>query len=322
MVFIHGGGFIFGSGDDLYLRPDYLMRKNIVLVTFNYRLGIFGFLNLEDEVAPGNQGLKDMIMVPKWVQANIDRFNGYFNNVTLFGESAGAGAVCYLLQSPLTDGLVHKATCQSNSGFNPWIRNKDPKNYTIYSPFGPGPDPKAKVPVLPIPIEEASEAGIRVPLLIGHNSEEGLSGLVGMIPKSAFIGADKTFSKMINPRQPEYFLKTYDLTLKDLRNLYYGKEKITPDNHMIYARICKNGFGKWKKGTTPYKIMKRMRELWANFATYGLPTLGISELLPVKWEPVNDVDELKYLNLDKEIEMKVVSNIEERFRNAKTTIKN
>ncbi|XP_011705444.1 PREDICTED: juvenile hormone esterase-like, partial [Wasmannia auropunctata] len=68
--------FFFGSGDKLFYGPDYIVPKNVVLVTLNYRLGVLGFLNLYDKVATGNQGLKDVIMALRWVQKNISQFGG------------------------------------------------------------------------------------------------------------------------------------------------------------------------------------------------------------------------------------------------------
>lgn len=132
MVWIHGGAFMNGSGSDRFYGPDYLIRKDIVLVTINYRLGIFGFLNLEDEIAPGNQGLKDQVMALKWIRENISNFNGDPNNVTIFGESAGAASTHYLAISPLAQGLFDKVISQSGVSVNPWAcLKKDPKKYAF-----------------------------------------------------------------------------------------------------------------------------------------------------------------------------------------------
>ncbi|XP_044593020.1 esterase FE4-like isoform X2 [Cotesia glomerata] len=120
LVWIHGGAWIMGSGNDDMHGPDYLMEKNIVLVTINYRLGILGFLNLDDETAAGNQALKDQVMALRWVQQNIDKFGGDVKNVTIFGDSAGAASVHYLTLSPLAKGLFHKAIIQSGVATNPW----------------------------------------------------------------------------------------------------------------------------------------------------------------------------------------------------------
>jgi carboxylesterase type B len=106
MFWIHGGGFKTGSNTSKRYGPEFLLTEDIVLVTINYRVGIFGFLNFEDASlgVPANTGLKDMVMALKWVQKNISEFSGDPNNVTIFGESAGATSVHYLVLSRLTAG--------------------------------------------------------------------------------------------------------------------------------------------------------------------------------------------------------------------------
>lgn len=130
MVFIHGGGFMYGSNKSQLVGPHYLMTEDIVFVTINYRLGVFGFLSMADHSlgVPGNAGLKDQVLALKWVQKHIDKFGGDPNNVTIFGESAGSASVHYLLLSPLSKGLFHKAIMQSGCAFNPWA--KGTKNFT------------------------------------------------------------------------------------------------------------------------------------------------------------------------------------------------
>lgn len=78
-----------GSGGPDFYGPDYFMQKDVVFVTFNYRLGIIGFLSLEDPELniPGNAGLKDQVFALKWVQRNIEKFGGNPQEVTLFGQS-------------------------------------------------------------------------------------------------------------------------------------------------------------------------------------------------------------------------------------------
>ena len=89
LVWIHGGGFMTGSSCTDCYGPDYLLQKDVIVVTFNYRCGVFGFLTLDDPTlgVPGNAGLKDQVFALKWVQRNIELFGGDRNNVTLFGES-------------------------------------------------------------------------------------------------------------------------------------------------------------------------------------------------------------------------------------------
>jgi carboxylesterase type B len=145
LFWIHGGGFVFGSGTEELYAPDYLITEDVVVVTINYRLGILGefvlilnemqkiiichnlvlgFLRMEDPSlgVPGNAGMKDMVMALKWVQKNIDKFGGDPNNVTIFGESAGGASIHLLLLSPMSKGLFHKAIAQSGCAVNPWAQ--------------------------------------------------------------------------------------------------------------------------------------------------------------------------------------------------------
>ncbi|XP_023936436.2 juvenile hormone esterase [Bicyclus anynana] len=132
MFFIHGGGFLVSNGiikEDL--GPDYLIENGVVVVTINYRLGVFGFLQLGIPEAAGNMGLKDQVQALKWVQNNIDKFGGDRNNVTIFGISAGSAAVEYLMLSPLAKGLFHKTIHQSGSTLNQWTINFEPKKLIL-----------------------------------------------------------------------------------------------------------------------------------------------------------------------------------------------
>lgn len=104
MFWIHGGGFYLGSGNAEVYGPDYLVAEDVLLVTINYRLGALGFLCIGTEDAPGNAGLKDMVMALEWTRRNIAFFGGDPNRITIFGESAGAAAVQYLMLSPLARG--------------------------------------------------------------------------------------------------------------------------------------------------------------------------------------------------------------------------
>ncbi|XP_069123190.1 cocaine esterase-like isoform X1 [Argopecten irradians] len=113
MVWIHGGAFVMGNswGYD----PSFLVMKDVIVVTINYRLGILGFLNTEDSTLPGNVGLWDAIEALKWVNKNIAAFGGDPESVTIFGESAGGFAVSYLAIIPSTAGLFQRIIPQSGS---------------------------------------------------------------------------------------------------------------------------------------------------------------------------------------------------------------
>ena len=122
MFWIHGGGHQFGSGGRNYDSTT-LANRGVVIVTINYRLGLYGFfahpeLAAEDpNGSTGNYGMLDQIAALQWVQDNISAFGGDPDNVTIFGESAGGHSVGQLMASPLARGLFHKAIAQSGSGF-------------------------------------------------------------------------------------------------------------------------------------------------------------------------------------------------------------
>ena len=84
-----------------------------MLVTFNYRLGPLGFLTTDDKTAGGNQGLLDQVMVLNWVKANIGKFGGDPDKVTIFGEDSGAASVTLMAMTPLAKGLFHRAIALS-----------------------------------------------------------------------------------------------------------------------------------------------------------------------------------------------------------------
>lgn len=123
MVWIHGGGFYTGSGNSDYYGPDFFIAHDVILVTFNYRLEVLGFLCLDTEEVPGNAGLKDQVMALKWVKNNIAAFGGDPNNITIFGCSAGSAATSYHLMSEMSEGLFNKAICQSGVCINEWSYN-------------------------------------------------------------------------------------------------------------------------------------------------------------------------------------------------------
>lgn len=124
---IHGGGFKGGSGDQDSLGPELLVEENIIWVTMNYRLNVFGFLNSGDRHAPGNFGIKDIIFALRWVKQNIAAFGGNPNDVTIQGISAGSMLVHALTLSPAARGLYHKAISQAGSMFTTDAFNPNPK---------------------------------------------------------------------------------------------------------------------------------------------------------------------------------------------------
>jgi para-nitrobenzyl esterase len=112
MVWIHGGGFMFGAGHLPTYWGHELAKKGVVLVTFNYRVGPLGFL-AHPAIGGGNWGLMDQQAALRWVQDNISEFGGDPDNVTIFGESAGGVSVCTHLIMTGAEGLFHRAIMES-----------------------------------------------------------------------------------------------------------------------------------------------------------------------------------------------------------------
>lgn len=120
MVYLHGGAYVEGgSSDPLYDGANFTARNDVVFVTVNYRVNLFGFMNFA--TVPGGEkyresgylGLMDQVAALEWVRDCIEAFGGDPSNVTLFGESAGSGSVALLSVTPAAKGLFQKAICQS-----------------------------------------------------------------------------------------------------------------------------------------------------------------------------------------------------------------
>jgi para-nitrobenzyl esterase len=124
MVWIYGGGFAAGSASEPRQDGENLAKKGVVVVSFNYRLGVFGFLSHPElsresgRSASGNYGLLDQVAALEWVRKNIAAFGGDADNVTIFGESAGSFSVSALMASPLAQDLFQKAIGESGAFFS------------------------------------------------------------------------------------------------------------------------------------------------------------------------------------------------------------
>jgi len=205
MMWVHGGGNTAGSGIEALFNGEVPASHGVVVVNVNYRLGVFGFFahpGLTKESphhASGNYGLADQIMALRWVQDNIAKFGGDPKNVTIFGESAGAGDVNALIASPLTKGLFVRVIAQSGpAGAGLALAAAEKRGVDFAASLGfTGDDALAKLRgisdtelivkgaraglgitvdgwVLPEPATKIYAEGRqqKVPLLIGNNSQE------------------------------------------------------------------------------------------------------------------------------------------------------
>ncbi|XP_027794875.2 liver carboxylesterase 1 isoform X4 [Marmota flaviventris] len=127
MVWIHGGGLVVG-GASTYDGLPLSALENVVVVTIQYRLGIWGFFSTGDEHGPGNWGHLDQVAALRWVQDNIANFGGNPGSVTIFGESAGGQSVSVLVLSPLAKNLFHRAISESGVALTAALFRKDIKH--------------------------------------------------------------------------------------------------------------------------------------------------------------------------------------------------
>jgi len=129
MVYMHGGGFSGGSGHDLLSYDGESLARNhdVVLVTHNHRLNVYGYLNLgtlggEEYASSANVGMLDLVALLEWVRDNITTFGGDPSCVTIFGQSGGGGKVLALMAMPAAKGLFHRAIVQSG----PFLKSLSP----------------------------------------------------------------------------------------------------------------------------------------------------------------------------------------------------
>lgn len=207
MYWIHGGGYSGGSGDEPRHNGDFLPLKGVVLVTINYRLGVFGFLatsDLQKEQggSAGNYGLMDMVAGLQWVKNNIKEYGGDPSNVTIFGESAGSFAVSTLMASPMAQGLFAKGIGESGAALgrgpmpmdslaervakdDKWVASLNVASLAALRAMptadvlaavkrtGFPPDVDGKLLTEPVSDTYAAGKQAHVPLLAGWNADEG-----------------------------------------------------------------------------------------------------------------------------------------------------
>jgi para-nitrobenzyl esterase len=232
MVWIHGGAFTRGSGSMPTYNGENFAKKGVVLVTVNYRLGIFGFfahpeLTQESEHhSSGNYGILDEIAALQWVQKNIAAFGGDPKRVTIFGESAGSWAVNLLVASPLAKGLFQRAIGESGANFNKMtpLADLEKSGLRVGSSIQ---DLRAKSAedmlktlgafsvnvdgwLLPTDVMTIFEKGRQndVPILIGSNADEGTAF---MPPKITVAGFQTTAQSRFKDHADE-LLKIYPAT--------------------------------------------------------------------------------------------------------------
>ncbi|KAM8885646.1 bile salt-activated lipase-like isoform 2-T3 [Spinachia spinachia] len=137
MVYLFGGAFLLGAsndvailGDSLYDGKELAERGDLIVVTVNYRVGTMGFLSTGDTRMPGNYGLWDQHAAISWVRRNIAAFGGNPDNITIFGQSAGAVSASFQMLSPHSKGLFRRVISQCGVALSPWALQKNPMSLT------------------------------------------------------------------------------------------------------------------------------------------------------------------------------------------------
>lgn len=128
IVYIHGGAYYSGSAN--WAGPQFLLDEDVVLVTIQYRLGVWGFLSLDYPEYSGNMGLKDQQMALQWVNDNIHSFGGNREKITIYGHSAGATSVNFHMLAPKSQGLFQRAILSGGSMYNQFAYLSPRVNHT------------------------------------------------------------------------------------------------------------------------------------------------------------------------------------------------
>lgn len=213
MVWIHGGAFMNGSGSSAgYDGTSFALEGDIVIVTLNYRLGVLGFLHLDEiggeaYTGSGNCGILDQVSALKWINENIESFGGDPDNITLFGESAGAMSIGILLAIPSAKGLFHKVILQSGAARN--VLSKKTANQVangILATLGIEADGLSKLQE--ISIEKLLDAGENVPLMGLGPVLDGI--IIPEHPETSIAnGSSQDIPILIGTNKDEYRLFTF-----------------------------------------------------------------------------------------------------------------
>ncbi|MBK7949682.1 MAG: carboxylesterase/lipase family protein [Deltaproteobacteria bacterium] len=221
MVWLHGGAFILGSGStSLYSGEQLATRGDVVVVTLNYRLGALGFLSWKDacvgsDVPPANLGLRDQILALAWVRDNVEAFGGDPENVTVFGESAGAMSIGTLLGVPSARGLFHKAILQSGAAHNVSTPEKAAQIaaqfFELLGIDAPSPEALAEIPVTRL-MEAQARATVGIGLENGMMAwQPCIDG--DLIPENPLAAIDRGDARdvpiLIGTNRDEYRLFTF-----------------------------------------------------------------------------------------------------------------
>lgn len=242
MVWLHGGGFSAGAGSDYDARR-LAVGGNVIVITVNYRLGIFGFFAHKGLDGGGNFGILDQIEALHWVRRNAAHFGGDPNNVTLFGESAGGMSTCALLTSPEAEGLFERAIVQSGACLLEWPPNSWFPGVPSFTPYAALSNMEARGSI-------AADA-------LGCKSAQNPVACLRAKPASDLLEQNRLFTQVaygtsILPESPAIALRKSDViqvpvmiggTRDEHRSLIAGMHRRDPITEESYASRLADIFG-------------------------------------------------------------------------------
>ena len=272
LVYFYGGGLVAGDGSEPRYDGETLAKKGIVVVTLNYRLGVFGFFSHPDltkespNKSSGNYGYLDQHAALLWVQKNIEKFGGDPKHVTIAGESAGSISVSVQMASPLSKDLIVGAIGESGAGINPTLASlplaeaensgiafiesikpgaslKDLRamsaNELLDAAYKPGQTRTATTPTidgyfLPKTLPQIFEAGqqARIPILVGWNSAEVPHQVVMKADAPTVENYKKAVSTLYNDKA-EQVMKLYPAANDD--EAIKAATALSSDRFIVYS---------------------------------------------------------------------------------------
>lgn len=319
MVWIHGGAFWSGRASAREFWGDSLVAHGVILVTVGYRLATAGFMAHPDLAreagtpGSGNYGLMDQIAALRWVRRNIAAFGGDSANVTLFGESAGAGSVQALVSSPLCKGLVDKAIMQSGGGYRNiifpvgrrWSQNFG-KSLMKYARC-PSIDSLRRVPIMTLNslVLKLSRRHLKIPFvwptIDGHVITESFGEATRrshVLPIPYMIGynrndlvqpvmrrAARKWALMENAAGNPTWVYCFDRGLPGDKMKKPGNSgaRHTAEIRYVFGTLA-SSWRPWRKGD--WQLSQLMIRYWTNFAKTGNPN---GDGLP-QWRPYTHDD--------------------------------
>jgi para-nitrobenzyl esterase len=298
MVYIHGGGFSAGSGVIVLAADAFPREENVVLVSVNHRLNVFGYLYLgefgEKYADSGNAGMLDLVAALEWVRDNISAFGGDPGNVTIFGESGGAAKINALMAMPAAKGLFHKAIAESGSSLRVATREESGKRAQavlsklgiagsqvdklqsipardLYAAAGPAANGMPVVDGRSIPQQtwdpHAPEISAKIPIIVGTCKDEA-AWLIGNRDPSTF--------SLDEAGMRERVLKLVNLPAVDVDQLiaiYRRARPAATPTDIFFGIASDRTFRTWAITQADRKFEQGQAPVYMYYFTYDTPIL-------------------------------------------------